>query len=100
MSGLGQGAIIGGKYRLQRELARGGMGAVWRATHLHLDAPVAIKFMDAALGGSRVAEERFLREAKAAAQIQSPHVVHISDYGVEAGSVPYIVMELFQGEDL
>ncbi len=100
MHGLAEGAVVGGKYRLQRELARGGMGSVWQAVHLQLDAPVAIKFMDTALGASDIARERFVREAKAAAQIQSPHVVHISDYGVEGGTVPYIVMELLQGEDL
>jgi len=100
MHGLAEGAVIGGKYRLQRELARGGMGSVWQAVHLQLDAPVAIKFMDAGLGASDIARERFVREAKAAAQIQSPHVVHISDYGVEGGALPYIVMELLQGEDL
>lgn len=100
MHGLAEGAVIGGKYRLQRELARGGMGSVWQAVHLQLDAPVAIKFMDSALGASDIARERFVREAKAAAQIQSQHVVHISDYGVESGTLPYIVMELLQGEDL
>lgn len=99
MTSLEVGAIVGAKYRLEREVARGGMGSVWQARHLQLDAPVAIKFMDHALIASDAARERFVREAKAAAQIQSPHVVHISDYGVDFES-PYIVMELLSGEDL
>jgi eukaryotic-like serine/threonine-protein kinase len=99
MGTLAVGATVGEKYRLDREIARGGMGSVWLARHLQLDAPVAIKFMDEGLVASDAARERFVREAKAAAQIQSPHVVHISDYGVDDGS-PYIVMELLEGEDL
>lgn len=99
MATLAVGATVGEKYRLDREIARGGMGSVWLARHLQLDAPVAIKFMDDGLVASDAARERFVREAKAAAQIQSPHVVHISDYGVDDGS-PYIVMELLSGEDL
>src|SRR5690349_2833668 len=96
---LQEGRIIAGKYRLERTLARGGMGSVWMARHVHLDMLVAIKFMDAAATASNDAMARFEREAKAAAQIQSPHVVHVHDYGME-GSTPYLVMELLQGEDL
>src|SRR6185312_8866757 len=89
-----EGRIVAGKYRLERTLARGGMGSVWMARHVQLDMLVAIKFMDAAATASEDA-----RAAKAAAQIQSPHVVHVHDYGLE-GTTPYIVMELLQGEDL
>ena len=93
------GKIIGGKYRLEKPLARGGMGSVWFARHTELDAPAAVKFMAHELVGTPVAEMRFKREAKAAAQLRSPHVVHIHDYGVEDGA-PYMVMELLDGHDL
>ncbi len=91
--------IVGGKYRLEKPLAKGGMGSVWIARHTELDSPVAVKFMAHELVGTPVAEARFKREAKAAAQLRSPNVVSIQDYGVEDGA-PYMVMELLDGEDL
>ena len=91
--------IIGGKYRLERPLAKGGMGSVWVGRHTELDVTVAVKFMAGELVGTPVAETRFKREAKAAAQLRSPNVVSIQDYGVQEGA-PYMVMELLEGEDL
>ena len=91
--------IVGGKYRLEKPLAKGGMGSVWIARHTELDSPVAVKFMAHELVGTPVAEARFKREAKAAAQLRSPNVVSIQDYGVQDGA-PYMVMELLDGEDL
>ncbi|MRG95114.1 protein kinase domain-containing protein [Polyangium spumosum] len=99
MTVIAEGQLIAGKIRLERPLARGGMGAVWIAHHLKLDRAVAVKFMEPALAASEVARARFEREARAAAQIQSAHVVEVHDYGVE-GETPYIVMELLRGEDL
>jgi len=96
---IAEGQLIAGKLRLERPLARGGMGAVWIAHHLKLDRAVAVKFMEPALAASETARARFEREARAAAQIQSAHVVEVHDYGVE-GETPYIVMELLRGEDL
>jgi hypothetical protein len=96
---LEEGSVIAGRYRLDRELARGGMGAVWVAQHLQLDVAVAIKFMDPAFAASADARARFEREAKAAAKLQSPNVVQVHDYGVENGML-FIAMELLQGEDL
>ncbi|MBL9026647.1 MAG: protein kinase [Myxococcales bacterium] len=92
------GALVGEKYRLERALARGGMGAVWAARHLTLDVPVAIKFMGSAAGSSLL-RARFEREARAAASLRSPHVVQVLDYGSCDGS-PFIVMEMLEGEDL
>ena len=91
--------MVAGRYRLEQPLARGGMGSVWVARHLQLESQVAIKFMDAAVADSPTARARFEREAKAAAQIHSPHVVTIHDYGVASGT-PFLVMELLEGEDL
>ena len=75
------------------------MGSVWRATHLGLDIPCAVKFIEGELATVPEAQARFEREAKAAAQLRSPHVVQILDHGVFEGT-PYIAMELLEGEDL
>ena len=91
--------IIGGKYTLERELARGGMGAIWVAFDSQLRRRVALKLMSPDHLASTSARSRFEREAMSIAQLQSPHVVQIYDYGVDAGA-PYLVMELLDGEDL
>ena len=93
------GAVVGGKYRIERPLARGGMGSVWVARHVQLGSEVALKFLDASFAASAAHRTRFEREARAAANLKSPHVVHVSDYGFE-GDAPYLVMELLEGEDL
>ncbi len=77
------------------------MGAVWLADHLALHTQVVVKFIAADLARSKDAMSRFEREAAAASQVKSPHVVQILDYGVtEAGNAPFIVMELLEGHDL
>jgi serine/threonine-protein kinase len=80
------------------------MGEVWRAEHTSLGAPVAIKLIDVELLGSGSHDkneiiQRFFREAKAAAALRSPHVVQILDHGYD-GPLPYIAMELLEGETL
>jgi eukaryotic-like serine/threonine-protein kinase len=96
---LAPGTVIASKYRLDRPLARGGMGSVWVGRHLQLDVAVAVKFMDASFASSAEALGRFEREAKACARLKSPNIIQVHDYGVEDGT-PYIVMELLEGEDL
>lgn len=91
--------IISGKYRLERELARGGMGAVWIAFDPQLRRRVAIKLMSPEQMSSASLRGRFEREAVAIAQLQNPHVIQVYDYGIDEKS-PYIVMELLEGEDL
>jgi len=93
------GSIIAGKFRLEHPLSRGGMGSVWVARHVLLGHTVAVKFMDGSFAASPAFRTRFEREARAAANLQTPHVVQVQDYGIDAG-VPYLVMELLQGEDL
>jgi len=75
------------------------MGAIWQAEHLALQAPVAVKLIDRDAITDEQTMARFLREAKAAAALRSPHVVHIMDYGMDDG-LPFIVMELLEGETL
>lgn len=94
-----EGLVIAGRYRLLTKLGEGGMGAVWRAEHLTLGTQVAVKLIDASIAKSEEALARFRREAQAAAELRSAHVVHILDYGVEDGT-PYIAMELLDGESL
>jgi len=101
MAGLQPGTMIAGKYRLLKPMSEGGMGAVWRAQHEQLEAPVAIKLVLPDLLKKVGTVERFEREAKASARIRSPYVVHINDHGIdEATGMPFIVMELLDGEDL
>jgi serine/threonine protein kinase len=96
---LCEATVIAGKYRLERELASGGMGAVWVARHLALDERVALKFMSGSLPEPADARTRFAREAQVAARLRGPHVVEVLDYGVD-GDLPYLVMELLRGEHL
>lgn len=99
MSSIKVGRVIAGKYRLERHLAKGGMGSVWVARHLRLDTTVAVKFIEPGLADLTEARGRFEREAKASAQLQGPNLVQIHDYGVE-DDTPYMVMEHLEGEDL
>jgi serine/threonine protein kinase len=96
---LAPGEILAGKYRLVAPLGHGGMGVVWRADHLVLSSPVALKLIHAQALGSEAARARFLREAQAAAALRSPHVLSILDFGLH-GETPFIVMELLEGEPL
>jgi serine/threonine protein kinase len=99
LSGPIKGATIAKKYRLDKLIAIGGMGSVWRGHDTLLERDVAIKFMDPAIAGNEVLRRRFNREAKSAARLRTPHVVQIIEFGVD-GDVPFIVMELLEGEDL
>jgi serine/threonine-protein kinase len=96
---LVENSVVAGRFKLNRLIGRGGMGSVWQATHLGLDIPCAVKFIEGELSQVAEAQTRFEREAKAAAQLRSPHVVQILDHGVCEGT-PYIAMELLDGEDL
>jgi serine/threonine-protein kinase len=96
---LAENAVVAGRFKLNRLIGRGGMGSVWQATHLGLDIPCAVKFIEGEMSNMAEAQTRFEREAKAAAQLRSPHVVQILDHGVCEGT-PYIAMELLDGEDL
>jgi serine/threonine-protein kinase len=94
-----QGALVADRFRLEEQISAGAMGTVWRAMHIGLEIPCAVKFIHAHLYDDQELTLRFEREARAAASIRSPHVVQMLDYGIWEGS-PYIVMELLDGEDL
>lgn len=92
--------VIDGKYRLNRTLGIGGMGAVYRATRIHIGDEVAVKILhpDGLAGAS--SGERFRAEAKIAALLKHPNAVSIYDFGVTANGLMYLVMELVEGSTL
>src|SRR5947209_15202643 len=87
------GEVLDDKYRIERLLGEGGMGAVAKATHLIRRAPVALKFMSPAVMQVSGAVERFVNEGVAASQIDSDHVVKVFDVGRMPSGAPYLVME-------
>jgi serine/threonine-protein kinase len=95
-----EGTLVNGKYRVVRKLGEGGMGEVLLARHTELHQDVAIKILRADLADHPIALERFLREARAIARIDSEHVVRVFDVGRLDDGLPYMVMEYLEGEDL
>lgn len=85
-------------YRLEQEIARGGMGTVYRATQLSMDRPVALKVLAPSLAQDEEFVARFLREARVAATLAHPNLVAIYDVGRE-GDTLFYSMELIDGED-
>ncbi len=99
-AGVCEGEILAGKYRIERVLGVGGMGAVVAARHLQLDTRVAIKFLLPTMLGDENAVSRFAREARAAVKITSEHVARVFDVGTLDNGAPYMVMEFLEGGDL
>jgi eukaryotic-like serine/threonine-protein kinase len=95
-----------GTYVLGQQIGSGGMGEVWQATHRFLVRPAAIKLIKPEVLGSMTRErrqiliERFRREARAAANLRSPHTIQLYDFGVASDGTFYYVMELLNGMDL
>ena len=89
-----------GKYVIKRVMAEGGMAVVYEAVHQKLGHRVAIKLLARHLLEKKDVVERFEREARAAARIESPHVVRVVDVDVSNEGRPYIVMEYLEGRDL
>jgi len=94
------GTTVAGKYRVDRLIGRGGMGAVFQATNLAIGKRVALKFLDHEAAKNREACQRFQREAEAAGMAESAHIVQIFDSGGTEAGLPFLVMELLTGEDL
>jgi len=93
------GDLFQGKYRIQRLLGKGGMGAVFAADHVDLGTRVAVKFLLAEAAANEEANARFKQEARAAAQIHNDHVARVVDVSIEGG-LPFMVMEYLEGQDL
>ncbi len=98
---LETGCILDNKYQLDELIGEGGMGQVYRATHIHIGTQFAVKVLKQDLVSDPSSVERFRREARAAAQIRHPNAVQVTDFGVdrESGMV-YLVMELLDGISL
>src|SRR5882724_11853796 len=94
------GQVFDGKYRLEEPLGGGGMGTVYRATHLLIERPVAIKVLSQRFVGDQTAQERFRREARAAGRMHHPNAVTVNDFGTTEDGWLYIVMELLEGRTL
>lgn len=93
------GETIGGRYRIERLIGRGGMGVVYAAKHIHLGTSCAVKFI-AATAPSGPVITRFLREGRSAARVDSEHISRVLDMGTLEDGRPFLVMELLQGTDL
>jgi len=93
------GDLVGDKYRLEELLGKGGMGTVWRARNLSLDAEVAIKLVHGELLSADTTQ-RLQREAQAAARLEHPSAVRIYDFGTTVLGDSFIAMELLRGESL
>jgi serine/threonine-protein kinase len=94
------GELLAGKYRVERVLGEGGMGVVVAAFHIALEKRVAVKFLRKDMADRGDAAERFRREARAVANIQSEHVARVLDVGTMEDGETYIVMEYLDGNDL
>jgi serine/threonine-protein kinase len=93
--------LLDDKYRLDARVGEGGMGSVYRATHVQMEHTVAVKVLHSDLASDQVAVERFRREARAAAQIRHPNAVAVTDFGVtKKEGIAYLVMEFLEGGDL
>jgi serine/threonine-protein kinase len=97
---LTPGDVIGKRYRLDKELGRGGMGVVWAATHLVTRKRVAIKFVRGPADMRSDLRRRFLREARAACAVDHPNTVEVLDVFELEDETPVMVMELLSGETL
>lgn len=85
---------------LEDRIGRGGMGDIWRALNTQTQTQVALKVLKPELRESTQAKERFRREAELTQQLNSPYVIQVQKYGITEAKVPYMVMELLEGEDL
>jgi hypothetical protein len=94
------GKVLDGKYRLDAFLSKGGMGAVYRATHVMLNKTVAVKLINPELVTSPEIVRRFQREARAATALSHPNIVSVYDLGQTTEGTLYIAMEFVDGPSL
>lgn len=91
--------VLNERYRLIKSLGSGGMATVYRGHDLLLDRPIAIKILRQPYAGDPDFRDRFLEEARSAAQLDHPNIVQVYDVGID-NEEPYLIMELVEGEDL
>lgn len=94
------GQILAEKYRIEERLSGGGMGTVYRGTHVLMDKKVAIKVLRPALAADEKIVARFSREARAASRISHPHALSVTDFGEAENGVVFLVMEYLSGQTL
>lgn len=94
------GQTLAGKYRIESLISEGGMGAVYRGTHVLMDKKVAVKVLRPSLAADDTIVARFSREAKAASRIAHPHALSVTDFGESENGVVFLVMEFLDGETL
>jgi len=94
---VGEGELIGGRYRVARQIGRGGFATVYEGVQINLNQPVAIKLLDNRSDKPELFVERFLREARTVTQIRHPDIVKVMDFGVTDAGDAYMVMELLDG---
>lgn len=97
---LEPGAVVAGRYLLQRPIGQGGMGAVWLATHTLLGSTVALKVLRDDLTHQEHLKERLLREGRALGRLRGPHVARVLDILVQEEGPFCLAMEYLEGEDL
>jgi serine/threonine protein kinase len=89
--------FIAGRFRIECEIGRGGMGTVYRATHLGLERPVAVKIIKQEFASDRDVADRFLREARTMARLRHRHAAMIFDAGNLPDGRHFIIMEFVEG---
>lgn len=94
------GQILAGKYRIDDRLSEGGMGTVYRGTHVLMDKTVAVKVLRPSLAADEKIVARFSREARAASRISHPHALSVTDFGEAENGVVFLVMEYLDGKTL
>ncbi len=94
------GTVLADRYRIDRRLGAGGMGAVYAGFHITLNKRIALKVVQPRLGGDATIAQRFVQEARAASAIGHEHIVQITDFGHTADDAAFLVMEYLEGEDL
>ncbi|HEY0384492.1 MAG TPA: protein kinase [Pyrinomonadaceae bacterium] len=92
--------IIAGRFRIEGEIGRGGMGTVYRATHLGLERPVAVKIIKPEFAADQDVADRFMREARTMAKLRHQHAAMIFDAGNLPDGRHFIVMEFVEGQTL
>jgi serine/threonine-protein kinase len=94
------GKVLAGKYRIDERLSAGGMGTVYRGTHVLMDKTVAVKVLRPSLAADEKIVARFSREARAASRISHPNALSVTDFGEDENGTVFLVMEYLSGKTL